>query len=145
MNQKVKEGSVVTVHYKGTENGQIFDSTEGRAPFVFTVGNGEVIPGFESSVLGREINEKYSVFIPKDLAYGEYSDANIQEINRDKESFPDGTPIGSRIQGTAPDGRTFYCFLKDMNEEKVFLDLNHPLAGKDLNFDIQIVSVENGE
>jgi FKBP-type peptidyl-prolyl cis-trans isomerase 2 len=147
MDKKVTEGSKVTVHYVGKlDDGNEFDNSYVRnAPLTFEVGKGQMIPGFESALLNREENEKFEVKIPKDQAYGDYSEANLHEI--EKQTLLQGNseipPIGSQLQGTRPDGKTFLCVLKEVKEETAVLDMNHPLAGKDLNFSIEILNISN--
>tara|TARA_R110000772_G_scaffold2410_1_gene8298 strand:- start:24878 stop:25336 length:459 start_codon:yes stop_codon:yes gene_type:complete len=145
MNQKVREGSKVTVHYIGKlDNDSEFDNSYTRnTPLSFEVGKNEMIPGFESAVLNREVNEKFTVKIPSDQAYGKYSEENIQEVPKEQLNLPDDVPMGIQIQGTAPDGKQFMCILKEVKDNSAFLDLNHPLAGKDLNFDIEILEIED--
>lgn len=145
MSQKVKEGSKVTVQYIGKLNdGKEFDNSyQNNTPLTFEVGKNEMIPGFESAVLNREVNEKFNVTIPKSEAYGEYSEENVQEVPRENLNLPDDLPYGTQIQGTTPDGQNFMCVLKEMNDTSAFLDLNHPLAGQDLNFDIEILNIED--
>lgn len=144
MNQKVKEGNKVTVHYIGKlDNGSEFDNSYSRnVPLTFEIGKNQMIPGFESAVLNREVAEKFKVKIPKDQAYGEYLESNVQEIPKEQLNLPDDVPMGIQIQGTTPDGKQFLCILKEVKDNTAFLDLNHPLAGKDLNFDIEIVGIE---
>lgn len=144
MSQKVKEGDTVTVHYIGKlENGAEFDNSYNRnSPIKFEVGKNEMIPGFESAVLNRSVDEKFKVIIPKDQAYGEYSEENLQEVSKEQLNLPEGASPGIQIQGTTEDGRQFLCVLKEILEDTAILDLNHPLAGKDLNFDIEIVSID---
>ena len=141
MSERVKEGSEVTVHFVGKlDNGTEFDNSYAKnTPFTFTVGNGQVIQGFEDAVLNREIEEKFSVKISKEQAYGEYSEDHIHEIPKEQANIPEDTPLGSHIEGTAPDGNKFICRLKDVNDDVVTLDLNHPLAGENLNFEIEIL------
>jgi len=145
MNKKVTEGSKVTVHYVGKlDDGNEFDNSYTRkAPLTFEVGKNQMIPGFESALLNREIKEKFDVKIPKDQAYGDYSKENIHEIKKDQllQEGQEVPPVGSQLQGTRPDGKTFLCILKEIKEETAVLDMNHPLAGKDLNFSIEIVDV----
>ena len=145
MSQKVKEGSKVTVHYIGKLNdGKEFDNSySNNTPLTFEVGKNEMIPGFESAVLNREVKEKFNATIPKSEAYGEYSDENVQEVPRENLNLPDDLPYGTQIQGTTPEGQNFMCVLKEMNDTSAFLDLNHPLAGQDLNFDIEILNIED--
>jgi peptidylprolyl isomerase len=142
MNQKVTDGTTVTVHYVGKlDNGSEFDNSYSRnTPIKFEIGQGQMLPGFESAVLNRVTDEKFSVKIPK--AYGEYKKESIQKISVEQMKLPDDVPNGSQIQGTTPDGTQFLCVLIEVKDGMASLDLNHPLAGKDLNFDIEILKVE---
>lgn len=144
MDQKVTEGSKVTVHYIGKlEDGSEFDNSYSRnAPLTFEIGKSEIITGFETAVINRQVNEKFDVLIPKDEGYGEWSEENVKEVPKEQLNLPDDVPLGTQIQGTTPDGNNFLCILKEINDTSAFLDLNHPLAGKDLNFSIEILGVE---
>lgn len=143
MDQKVKEGSKVTVHYIGKlDDGNEFDNSYVRdTPLTFEVGKNDMIPGFESAVLNRGLSEKFNVMIPSDQAYGEYLDENLKQITKEQLNLPDDIPLGSQIQGTTPDGTQFLCILKDVVGDVATLDLNHPLAGKNLNFEIEILEI----
>jgi peptidylprolyl isomerase len=145
MSKKVTDGSKVTVHYVGKlEDGVEFDNSYTRnMPLTFEIGSNQMIPGFEQAVLNREVNEKFDVTIPKDQAYGEYSENRVQTIDRKQlGEINEDVQIGSQLQGVMPNGEQFLCILKDLNEQTATLDLNHPLAGKDLNFSIEVLGVE---
>lgn len=144
MSQKVKEGTVVKVHYVGKyDDGNEFDNSyKSNRPIVFEVGKNQMIHGFESAVINRDINEKFNVKIPSDQAYGEYSDELVKEIPKQQLGLPDEQlSIGTQIQGTTPDNQHFICTLKEIKGDTAYLDLNHPLAGKDLNFEIEILEI----
>jgi peptidylprolyl isomerase len=143
MSQKVKEGTKVSVHYIGKlDNGSEFDNSYTRnTPLDFEVGKKQMIPGFESAVINREVGEKFKVKIPTDQAYGVYTESKIQEVPKEQLNLPDDVEMGIQIQGTTPEGQQFLCVLKEVKDNVAYLDLNHPLAGQDLNFDIEILSV----
>ena len=145
MSQKITEGSKVTVHYVGKlDDGNEFDNSYTRnSPLTFELGKNQMIPGFESALLNREVNEKFDVKIPKDQAYGDHSEENMHEIKKEQllKEGQETPPVGSQLQGTRPDGKTFLCILKEVKDETVVLDMNHPLAGKNLNFSIEVVDV----
>ena len=139
---KVKDGDTVKVHYKGTlEDGSVFDSSENREPLEFTLGQGQLIPGFEKAVVGMGVGDKTSVDIPSDEAYGEVRDDLI--INVPKEQLPEDVEpqVGMQLQLNQPDGQPVPVRITDISEAELTLDANHPLAGKDLNFAIELVEV----
>lgn len=137
---KVSDGSKVKVHYTGKLNdGTVFDSSQDREPLEFTVGEGKVIPGFEDAVRGMEQGESKNVTIGYDQAYGERRQDMILEVPRDK--FPDEIPpnVGQQLMLRHPEGQEFPAFIVDVKDDVITLDANHPLAGEDLNFEIQLV------
>ena len=139
---KAKEGDKVKVHYKGTlTDGSVFDSSEGREPLEFTVGSGQVIVGFEKGVEGMEVNEKKSLNIPAVDAYGERNDELM--IQYPKTELPDdiNPEVGQQLQMQNQDGQTFVVTVAEVSPEAVTLDGNHPMAGKDLNFDLELVEI----
>lgn len=144
--QTAKKGDKVKVHYHGKlTDGTTFDSSEGREPLEFEVGSGQVIPGFDNGVTGLQIGEKKTVNIPAAEAYGQVSDEQIVEFP--KSQFPaDMTPeVGMPLQMSNDQGQTFQVVIKEVKDDTVILDANHPLAGKDLVFDIELVDIVAGE
>jgi peptidylprolyl isomerase len=138
-----KNGDKVHVHYKGSlDDGSVFDSSEGHEPLEFVVGAGQVIPGFDGAVLGLEIGESTTVTIPAVEAYGEHHPQGVQQMPR--TSFEQEPEVGWMIELSADDGRVFPATITAVDEETVTVDLNHPLAGKNLTFDIQLVEVVEG-
>lgn len=138
----IKQGDTVRIHYTGTLlDGNVFDSSEGRDPLEFAVGSGQIIPGLDSAIPGMEVGEKKRVEIPCTEAYGPISPAMRQDIPR--EGIPDDIPLepGTQLQMQTPDGQALPVTVVEANEATVTLDANHPLAGQDLIFDIEIVSV----
>lgn len=139
---KVKAGDTVQVHYHGKlTDGTTFDSSEGRAPLQFTVGNGQVIKGFDDALINMEVGEKKTVNIPVVDAYGEANQDMIMEFP--KTDFPaDVKPeIGQQLHLSDNMGNNFPVVVTEVKEESVVLDANHPLAGKDLVFDIELVEI----
>jgi peptidylprolyl isomerase len=137
---KVSDGSKVKVHYTGKLNdGTVFDSSQDREPLEFTVGEGKVIPGFEDAVRGMEQGESKNVTIGSDQAYGERRQDMILEVPRDK--FPEDIPpnVGQQLMLRHPEGQEFPAFIVEVKDDVITLDANHPLAGEDLNFEIQLV------
>ena len=137
-----KSGDNVQVHYTGRLNdGSVFDSSEGRDPLAFQLGQNQVVPGFEKAVTGMEIGEKKTVTFPSDEAYGPHRQELVLVVGRDE--FPDGIEpkVGEQLRMRQPDGREFRVTVTDESDDTVTLDGNHPLAGKDLNFDLQLVEI----
>lgn len=141
--QKVKSGDTVKVHYHGKLNdGTTFDSSEGREPLSFEVGSGQVIPGFDEGVTGMEVGEKKTITIPSDQAYGEKKDDLLMEFPLDK--FPDEIKpeAGMALNMSNAEGQQFPVVIAEVKDESVILDANHPLAGKDLTFDLELVEIK---
>lgn len=130
------------VHYTGKlDDDTVFDTSEGRDPIEFTVGAGEVIPGFEQAVLGMEPGEEKAVEIPADEAYGDRRDDLIVSLER--STLPDelDPEVGQELQMRDKSGNTFPVRITEIGEEQVTVDANHPLAGQPLNFDIELVEI----
>ena len=140
--QQVKNGDTVKVHYHGKlTDGSTFDSSEGRDPLEFTVGSGQVIKGFDDAMVNMEVGEKKTVQIPVDHAYGERNEDMIMEYP--KTEFPaDMTPeVGMELHMSDNAGNVFPVVIAEVKDESVLLDANHPLAGEDLTFEIELVSI----
>ncbi len=136
-------GNRVRVHYTGRlDDGQVFDSSEGGTPLAFTIGSGQVIPGFENGVVGMSPGDAKTVNIPCADAYGERQDAGLMQVPRDE--FPPDLPleVGTSVQGQQQSGRQVTFTIIAVTDEEVTLDANHPLAGKDLTFELTLVSIE---
>jgi peptidylprolyl isomerase len=139
---EVKNGDTVRIHYTGTlADGSVFDSSEGRDPLEFTVGARQVIEGMDSELPGMSVGEKKTLNIPCDKAYGPLNPAARQAIPR--EGIPDHIPleIGTQLQMQSPEGQVLPVTVVEVDDATVTLDANHPLAGKDLIFDIELVSI----
>ncbi len=140
--QQVKNGDTVRVHYHGKlTNGSTFDSSEGREPLEFTVGGGQVIKGFDDALVDMRIGDKKTVHIPVDQAYGHKNDNMMMEYP--KAEFPaDMTPaVGMELHMSDASGNVFPVVIAEVLDEVVVLDANHPLAGEDLIFEIELVSI----
>lgn len=137
-----KPGDTVRVHYTGKlEDGSIFDSSNGRDPLEFTVGSGQVIPGFDAAVSGMTPGEERSIRIPAADAYGDRKDDLVIEVER-AQLPPDIDPSPGQQLQLSQEGRAFVVTVADVTPEKITLDANHPLAGEDLTFDLQLVAIE---
>ena len=141
--QQVKNGDVVRVHYHGKlTDGTTFDSSEGRSPLEFEVGAGMMIPGFDSGVIGMSIGEKKTINIPAEEAYGLVQDDLLMEFPIDRFP-PDMKPeVGMTLNMSNGQGQQFPVVIADVKDDVVILDANHPLAGKELIFDIEMVEIE---
>ncbi len=137
-----KIGDTVRVHYTGRlEDGTVFDSSLGSEPLQFTIGDGRLIEGFEESVIGMNVGESKTVNIPPEKAYGPYHDELVAIIGRDR--FPEDLDleVGQQLQLRQEDGHVILVTVVDITEQNVTLDANHPLAGRNLIFDIQLVDI----
>jgi len=140
---QAKTGDTVKVHYTGTlKEGSVFDTSLDREPLEFTLGRGQLIPGFEQAVIGMTVGESKTVNIPVDQAYGPYNNELISVIDRDK--LPEGMnpEVGQQLQAQQPDGQTRIVTVIDISETSITVDANHPLAGKDLTFEIELIEIE---
>lgn len=142
--KKVEEGQTVSVHYVGTyEDGTEFDSSRIREePLSFEVGSGQLIAGFDAALSGMSIGEVKSVTLQPGEAYGDTSSENVQSVPI--KSFPPDFEFqeGAMVRGQNPEGRMITARVDSVGEESVVLDFNHPLAGKTLNFEIELLSVD---
>jgi peptidylprolyl isomerase len=137
-----KEGNRAQIHYTGKlEDGTVFDSSEGREPLEFTIGSGEVIPGFENAVVGMEVGEKKTERIPAEDAYGPYQEEMVLWVER--STLPEGLDphVGQMLQMHSEDGTAIPVVVMEISDDGITLDANHPLAGKDLIFEIELVGV----
>jgi len=137
-----KSGDTVKVHYKGTLNdGSVFDSSQDRDPLEFQLGAGQILPGFEKAVEGLTPGEKASTSIPAAEAYGERNDQAIIKV--DRKDLPEGLDpqVGQQLQMRNPEGQAMPVRVAEVSETEVTIDANHPLAGQDLNFEIELVAV----
>ena len=140
--QQVKNGDKVKVHYHGKlTNGETFDSSEGRAPLEFEVGSGMVIKGFDDGVTGMAVGEKKTINIPVDEAYGPRNPEMLIEMPKDR--FPKDMEIelGMPLSMSDGNGQDFQVVVMEVKEDAVMLDANHPLAGEDLVFDLELVEI----
>ena len=141
---QVENGSKVSVHYRGTLNdGTEFDSSHSRGePITFQVGSGEMISGFDSALPGMEVGETKNITLTPDQAYGESNPENVADVP--KTSFPPEFEfqVSGMVQGQNQLGQPMMGTINEVKEETVTIDFNHPMAGKDLNFEIQLVSID---
>jgi peptidylprolyl isomerase len=139
---EVKSGDTVQIHYTGTlQDGTTFDSSEGRDPLEFVVGSGQIIPGLDSALPGMTEGDKKVVQVPSEEAYGPVNPEMRQSVPR--EGIPADIPLdpGTQLQMQTPEGQALPVTVVEVDETTVTLDANHPLAGKDLQFDIELVKI----
>ena len=139
---KASSGDTVKVHYTGKlDDGTVFDSSRDREPLEFTLGGGQVIPGFEEAVRDMEEGEETTVTIPPEEAYGQRQDQAVIEVAR--EQLPDEIKpeVGMQLEVLSAGGGSFPARITEMNDRTITLDANHPLAGEQLTFEIELVEV----
>jgi len=140
---QVQEKNTVKVHYTGklTETGQVFDSSLEREPLEFTLGQGMLILGFEEGIINMEVNEKKTIDIPKDKAYGEKLDELFHKVS--KEQLPEEIKpeVGMGLISKNPDGSEQQLRVAAVNDDHIIVDANHPLAGQDLTFEVEVLEI----
>ena len=142
---QAKPGDVVAVHYTGKlPDGSVFDSSRERQPLQFQLGERQIIPGFENAVVGMAPGDTKSVNIPADDAYGPRRDDLVIQLER--SAVPSGMDpqVGQRLQLQTPSGDPVPAQVVDVSEEALTVDANHPLAGRDLEFEIELVEIASG-
>ncbi len=140
---QAQTGNKVKVHYSGTlDDGTVFDSSREKDPLEFILGQGSVIPGFENAVIGMDEGDTKNFTLSPDEAYGEYRDDLIAVVSKDQLPPSIDPQIGMVLQASAQDGTVTNVLVSNVDESNVTLDGNHPLAGKQLNFEIELVEVD---
>jgi FKBP-type peptidyl-prolyl cis-trans isomerase 2 len=143
---QVKEGDEVQVHYTGKlEDGTVFDTSEDGEPLSFTVGENKVIPGFEEAVTGMEPGDSKTTEVEPEEAYGEHRDDMVMEMERDQIPQDVDPEVGQQLQLRLENGQTVPVLITALGEDTVTIDANHPLAGRTLLFEIELVDVAEGE
>jgi peptidylprolyl isomerase len=140
--QQVKQGDTVTVHYTGKlADGTVFDTSRDRHPLKFTLGKGQLIAGFEKAVVGMSTGDKRTVVIPFTEAYGPRQDKAVVEMER--KNLPQNfiPQVGQRLEITQEDDSNVLVTVTAVTDSTIIVDANHPLAGKDLHFEIELVSI----
>lgn len=140
---QAKKGDTVRINYTGTlQDGATFDSSAGREPLEFVLGSGQIIPGLDAAIPGMEVGDKKTVVVPFDQAYGAVNDNARQAVPRSE--IPDNIPLepGTQLQMQTPQGQVVQVTVAEVSAEEVVLDANHPLAGKDLTFAIEIMGID---
>lgn len=139
---QAKVGDKVKVHYTGRfDNGQVFDSSENRNPLEFTIGQGQVVPGFENAVIGMNPGDSKTERIDAENAYGPYVDEMVITVNRSQIPQDMNPEVGQELEVRSPEGDVIPVMVTDVTEETITLDANHPLAGQALTFEIKLVEI----
>jgi len=139
MEDEIKHGDTISVNYTGTlESGEVFDSSEGNPPLKFTVGAGQLIKGFDDTVVGMKKGDKKNVTIAPENAYGERRDDHVVDFPRANIPEDMEMKVGTVVQLSDESGRAFPAVVTEINDDAVKMDVNHPLAGKTLIFDVEI-------
>lgn len=141
---QAKQGDTVAVHYTGKlSDDTTFDSSRDRQPLTFQVGSGQVISGFEQGVVGMEPGETKTITIDAADAYGEYNREQVVEVQR--SMFPEDIEpeVGQQLQVQQENGQPIPVVVREIKDATVMLDANHPLAGQDLTFEIELVSISS--
>lgn len=135
----IEENQIVSIEYEVSDGEKVVDSNIGGMPLVFMFGKGQIIPGLENAIANMSIGEKAEVLVKAEDAYGEYEAEAKQEVPKDQFAGID-LEVGMALYGQGEDGGTVQVIVKEIGDENVIIDFNHPLAGKDLSF---IVSINN--
>ena len=139
---QAKNGDTVKVHYTGKlEDGTVFDTSTARDPLQFVIGDGQIIPGFEQGVIGMNTGESKTINISSEKAYGPRHEDRVLEVNQDQIPKHLELEIGQQVQIPQTDGSKIQFIVKGVSETNVTLDANHPLAGKDLTFEIELTEI----
>lgn len=139
---QAKVGDMVSVNYTGKlEDGTVFDSSQGREPLQFEIGTSSVIPGFEHAIVGMEPGESKTAKVPAEQAYGAHESTKVVEVERAQLPPEINLRVGQRLKLTDQQENTTYVTVTEMSDATVKLDANHPLAGQDLVFDIELVKI----
>lgn len=137
------QGDTVTVEYTGKlDDGTVFDTSEDRGPISFTIGDEEVIPGFQQAVVGMEAGETKSATLPPEEAYGPRSEERVFSVERSELPDDLDPDVGDRLEVQSRDGQSFPAVVAEVEESNVTIDANHPLAGEELTFEIELKEID---
>ncbi|KAB1065482.1 FKBP-type peptidyl-prolyl cis-trans isomerase [Salibacter halophilus] len=140
---KVKNNDTVKVHYTGKlTSGEVFDSSKDREPLEITVGQGQLIPGFENGLIDMEVNEKKTLNIPSSEAYGDVRNELVQDVPKSQLPEEIKPEVGMPLVSKTPQGQEIQLVVTEVKDDSITVDANHPLAGKDLVFDIELVEIK---
>jgi peptidylprolyl isomerase len=139
---QVKSGDTVKIQYTGKlDDNSVFDTSVDRDPIQLTIGQGRTIPALEEAIIGMKTGETKTVEISAEQGYGPYQKELVHKVSREVLPADMEPEIGQRLKATSTDGRAFSVTIKDVSENSITMDANHPLAGKDLTFDIELIAI----
>jgi FKBP-type peptidyl-prolyl cis-trans isomerase 2 len=139
---KATNGKTVKVHYTGKlENGDIFDSSREREPLEFTIGQGQMIPGFEKGIMDMAVGDKKTIVLPPEEAYGEYNEELTMPYKRSDLPADLVPQVGMTLQFQSQQGQVFYVTVIKVTDDEIVVDANHQLAGKTLTFDVEMMEI----
>ena len=139
---QAKDGDTVQVHYTGKlSDGKVFDTSRERHPLRFVLGRGQVIAGFEQAVIGMKSGESKTTIIPVEQAYGAHRSDMVIKLDRSQMPQNMNPQVGQRLELTQDDDKTFLVTVMEITESHLTVDANHPLSGKDLTFDLELVAI----
>lgn len=144
LKETAREGKVVVIHYTLTsEDGEVLDTSDGGEPLAFLHGAGNIVPGLERAIEGRAVGDGLNVSVPPTEGYGDRTGPGPQPVPR--EAFPDGVALraGMMLAAEGPDGQQMPLWVAAVEDERVFIDSNHPLAGQTLHFQVEIVRIRD--
>jgi peptidylprolyl isomerase len=143
MPEQAEKGDTVRVHYTGRlADGQVFDSSAGGEPLEFEIGTGQVIEGFDEGVRQMNIGDKKTIIIEADQAYGQRNDALIQQVSRGSINLDAEPQVGMNLIMQLPDGNQIPITITEVTPDSITLDANHPLAGSQLTFEVELVGLK---
>jgi FKBP-type peptidyl-prolyl cis-trans isomerase SlyD len=143
--QSIQEGAIVSIEYTLTdETGKVIDSSAGKEPLTYIQGAGQIVPGLEKELAGLKVGAQKKVSIKPEEGYGPVDPQAFQEIPKDKIP-PDAQKAGAMLMSQGPDGRGIPIRVHEVKEKTIVVDLNHPLAGKTLNFDVKVTDIKAAE
>lgn len=138
----VTEGKLVKVNYTLTVDGNVVDSSREGEPFEFEAGSNQVIPGFDEAIMGMKAGEKKSFQVSPEKGYGQENPKGIQQVSKDKIPADMRPEVGMTLHATMPDGQVIPARIIEIKESIIVLNFNHPLAGKTLNFEVEVIDVK---
>jgi FKBP-type peptidyl-prolyl cis-trans isomerase 2 len=140
--KEVKENATVKVNYTGKlADGRVFDTSEGKEPLEFTVGKGMLIPGFEKGIMNMKLNEKKTITIRKEEGYGEIDESLKQKVSRKELPQEINPEVGMQLVSKDPSGQQRNLIVTKVKNDSIEVDANHPLAGKELVFDLEVIAI----
>jgi FKBP-type peptidyl-prolyl cis-trans isomerase SlyD len=137
----IEKHKTVSIEYEVKSDGEVIDSNIGQKPLIFTFGTGEVIPGLEKRMAHMDIGDSEVIFVPAEEAYGPYLPDGTQSVPRDQLEGINEQHVGQPLEGEGPDGKPYHVIIKEVRDDVVIVDFNHPMAGKDLEFSLKILNI----